>query len=407
MDRRTVLKAAGVGVLGAAAGRLFLPTSVLADAPSLPQGTVAQQGLEALPGKKPLIRKTFRPPNYETPVSVFDQALTPNDSFFVRYHLSDIPEVDVAKWTLKVGGAGAQTAAEYKLDDLRNGFPRFELVAVCQCSGNRRGFSDPHVAGVEWGYGAMGNARWAGVRLRDVLAKAGVKAEAIEVSFGGADGPPYSKTPDYVKSVPVWKANDENTLIAFEMNGQPLPHWNGFPARLVVPGWTGTYWMKHLTEVSVLTQPLQSFWMTTAYRIPRSQFPVVERFVSQEQPGSVNTPITEMVVNSLITNLEEGQKVPAGSNLAVRGIAWDGGFGIAEVAVSIDNGATWKPSQLGTDMGRFSWRQWTFQFAPASGAVNIMVRARNNAGQTQVDKLLFNGPGYHNNVIQKLSLTAA
>ena len=128
------------------------------------------------------------------------------------------------------------------------------------------------------------------------------------MSFAGADGPPSPETPDFVKSIPAWKANDENTLIAFEMNGEPLPHWNGFPARLVVPGWTGTYWMKHVTEVSVLTEPLQSYWMNPAYRIPRSQFPVVERFVSQEQPGSVNTPITEMVVNSLITNLEEGKR---------------------------------------------------------------------------------------------------
>ena len=133
--------------------------------------------------------------------------------------------------------------------------PSVEIVAVNQCSGNRRGLFQPHVTGVEWGYGAMGCARWKGVRLKDLLDKVGVKKEAIEVAFGGADGPAIDKTPDFVKSIPVWKAMDENTLIAYEMNGEPLPHFNGFPARLIVPGWTGTYWMKHLTSVNVLTKP--------------------------------------------------------------------------------------------------------------------------------------------------------
>ena len=405
MDRRTLLKRTGAAALAVVGSRALLPIRSWAAAPSLPAGTVAEQALDALPGKKPLIRKSFRPPNYETPVSVFDQAaLTPNDSFFVRYHLSDIPEVDVTKWTLKVGGPGASVSAEYTLDQLKAAFPPAELVAVLQCSGNRRGLSDPHVAGVEWGYGAMGNARWTGIRLKDVLAKAGVKPEAIEVSFGGADGPAYDKTPDFVKSLPVWKAMDDNTLIAFQMNGEPLPHWNGFPARLIVGGWTGTYWMKHLTDINVLTQPLQSFWMTTAYRIPRSLFPVVERFTSQEAPGSPNTPITEMVVNSLITNLQDGQQVSAGTNLTVRGIAWDAGYGISEVDASVDGGQTWRPAKLGDDLGRFSWRQWTYDFTPAKGTVTVMARARNNAGQTQVDNLLFNAAGYQNNVIQKLTL---
>jgi hypothetical protein len=227
------------------------------------------------------------------------------------------------------------------------------------------------------------------------------------VSFAGADGPAYDKTPDFIKSLPVWKAVDDNTLIAFEMNGAPLPHWNGFPARLVVAGWTGTYWMKHLTGISVLTQPLQSFWMNPAYRIPRSLFPVVERFTSQEAPGSPNTPITEMVVNSLITNVGEGQKVAAGMPLTVRGIAWDGGYGITEVGVSTDDGRTWRPATLGQDLGKFSWRQWSYDVVPARGDTTVMVKARNALGQTQVDKLLFNGAGYQNNVIQKLTLTAA
>ena len=164
-----------------------------------------------------------------------------------------------------------------------------------------------------------------------MLDKVGLKKEAIEVSFDGADGPAVDKTPDFVKSIPVWKAIDENTLIAYEMNGEALPDWNGFPARIVVPGWTGTYWMKHVVDIEVLAQPLKNFWMSSAYRIPKSLFPVVQRFVSQEPLNSSTTPITEIMVNSLVTNLEDDAKIKVGEAVEVKGVAWDGGYGIAEV----------------------------------------------------------------------------
>jgi DMSO/TMAO reductase YedYZ molybdopterin-dependent catalytic subunit len=251
----------------------------------------------------------------------------------------------------------------------------------------------------------MGNAKWAGVRLKDLLEKAGLTQDAIEIGFNGADGPSYDKTPDFVKSLPTWKATDETTLVAYEMNGEPLPHWNGFPARLVVPGWTGTYWVKHLSEIRALTEPLKSFWMNPAYRIPRSLFPVVERFTTQEPPNSMNTPITEMVVNSMITNLDEGAEVKANAPVKLQGIAWDGGYGISEVAVSSDGGKSWTSAELGEDLGQFAWRQWTYGLAPQQpGTITVMVRARNKMGQTQVDALLFNGAGYHNNVVQALDL---
>ena len=174
--------------------------------------------LDALPGKKPLIKLTYRPPNYETPIEYFRTAITPNDAFFVRYHLSIIPEVDAKTWKLTAGGEGANGQLELNLDDLKK-LPAVEVVAVNQCSGNRRGLFQPHVAGVEWGYGAMGNARWKGARLKDVLDKVGLKKEAIEIVLNGADGPSLDKTPDFIKSIPVWKAMDDKTLIAYEMNG--------------------------------------------------------------------------------------------------------------------------------------------------------------------------------------------
>jgi sulfite dehydrogenase len=205
----------------------------------------------------------------------------------------------------------------YVLDTLPGKMPATEVVAVNQCSGNRRGLFQPHVPGVEWGYGAMGCARWKGARLKDVLDKAELKKEAIEIVFGGADGPPFDKTPDFIKSIPVWKAIEDTTLIAYEMNGAPLPHLNGAPARIIVPGWTGTYWMKHINSIKAVTKPDNNFWMNPAYRIPLGKFPIVARFTSQET--AANTPITEMVVNSLITSHADGANVSAGT--AVGGIA--------------------------------------------------------------------------------------
>jgi DMSO/TMAO reductase YedYZ molybdopterin-dependent catalytic subunit len=403
MNRRQILKS-GASLVALAESTVLMPALARAAQFALPSGAT-EQILEALPGKVPLIKKTYRPPNYETPISFFNEAFTSNESFFVRYHLAVIPEIDAASWKLKIGGAGAEREIGLTLNDLKSGFEKVEIAAVCQCSGNRRGFSDPHVPGVQWGNGAIGNARWGGVRLKDVLDKAGVKKETIEVAFDGADGPVIDKTPDFIKSIPVWKAIDENTLIAYEMNGEPLPHWNGFPARIVVPGWTATYWMKHIVDIRLLTEPLKNFWVNTAYRIPKSLFPVVQRFVSQEPVDSPTTPITEMVVNSLVTSHEDGAEVKAGQPLEVKGIAWDGGYGITDVAVSNDDGGSWHSAVIGADMGRFAWRHWTFTFTPVrAGEASVSVRARNNAGSTQVDKLLFNGPGYHNNIVQRLAL---
>ena len=235
-------------------------------------------------------------------------AITPNDEFFVRYHLTDIPQVDAGTWKLNIGGGSANGDLQIGLDDLKR-LPAFDVAAVCQCSGNRRGLFEPHVAGVQWGYGAMGCARWKGARLKDVLDLVGLNKEAVEVVFDGADGPVLDKTPDFVKSLPVWKAIEETTLVAYEMNGEPLPHWNGFPARIVVPGWTATYWVKHITSITAVTKPFDGYWMKTAYRIPVGKFPLVARFISQET--AVTTPITEIVVNSLITSPTDGARVKA------------------------------------------------------------------------------------------------
>ena len=402
ITRRHLLQTAGAGAA------LTVPALRLAEAagadltPGVPEGVSSYVTMATLPGKKPLIELSDRPPNYETPLEYLRTPITPNDEFFIRYHLADIPQVKAEGYKIAVGGDGANDATEITLDDLKK-MPAIEVVAVNQCSGNRRGLSQPHVQGVEWGYGAMGCARWKGAKLKDILDKAGLKKEAIEVAFDGADGPSVQGTPDFIKSIPVWKAIEESTIVAYEMNGQPLPHFNGFPARLVVPGWTGTYWIKHLTKINALTKPQGGFWMNPAYRIPLGKFPIRDRFVTQET--AVNTPITEIVVNSLVTSHREGAKVKAGK-VTISGLAWDGGYGIRTMQVSTDGGKNWASATLGQDLGRFAFRPWSFDITAKKGKNSVMVNASNVIGQSQTAALIFNPAGYHNNVIQNLTLVA-
>jgi DMSO/TMAO reductase YedYZ molybdopterin-dependent catalytic subunit len=407
LTRRRLIRTAGAGVALASSGvGLKSVAAAGLDMPAaLPEGIRNSAVLDALPGKKPLIKLTYRPPNYETPIEYFRTAITPNDAFYVRYHLSFIPEVDAKTWKLAIGGDGANGQAEITLDDLKR-MPAAEVVAVNQCSGNRRGLFQPHVPGVEWGYGAMGCARWKGARLKDILDKVGLKKEAIEIVLDGADIPVSDKTPDFIKSIPAWKAIEDTTLVAYEMNGQPLPHFNGFPARIVVPGWAAVYWMKHVTSIKAVTKPESGFWMNPAYRIPLGKFPIVARFTSQET--AVNTPITEMVVNSLITSPANDAKVKAGAPVTIGGIAWDGGYGINAVEVSDNGGKSWSAAALGEDLGRYAFRTFSFSFTPkAKGKQTVTARATNKIGQGQTTELIANPAGYHNNVIHGITLDVA
>jgi DMSO/TMAO reductase YedYZ molybdopterin-dependent catalytic subunit len=406
LTRRRLLETASAGVALASSGLSLKSASAAMNLPAaLPQGVRDNAILDTLPGKKPLIKLSYRPPNYETPIEYFRTAITPNDAFFVRYHLAGIVEVDAKTWKVAVGGEGANSEVSFTLDELK-AMPAAEVVAVNLCSGNRRGLFQPHVPGVEWGYGAMGCARWKGARLKDLLDKAGLKKEAIEVVLDGADGPISDKTPDFVKSIPAWKAVEDTTLVAYEMNGQPLPHLHGFPARIIVPGWTGTYWMKHITSIKAVTKPDSNFWMNPAYRIPLGKFPIVARFTSQET--ATNTPITEIVVNSLITSPADDSKVKVNAPVTVGGIAWDGGYGISSVEVSSDGGKSWAVATLGEDLGRFAFRTFSFNFTPkAKGKLNVMARAFNKIGQGQTTELIPNPAGYHHNVIHRVTLDVA
>ena len=364
--------------------------------------TVEEAPLIALPGKKPLIKRTFRPPNFETPLADLQRPFTANDAFFVRYHHALIPEVDPREWRLHVGGPSAVRTFDLSLEQLKQDFDRVRIAAVNQCSGNRRGLFTPRVPGVQWGYGAMGNAVWGGVRLADVLRKAGVAPNALEVVFDGADAALLPATPDFVKSLPVERALDPDTLIAFEMNGRPLPHWHGAPARLVVPGWTATYWVKHLTDIRLMPQAFDGFWMKAGYRIPTGKFPSV-RFASQEAPDT--TPITEILVNSLITSHQTGARVARGRSAELAGWAWDGGSGIARVEASFDQGRSWTRATLDEDFGRFAWRGFHLPLETSkSGRVSVTVRATSQSGAQQPEMLTPNPSGYHHNIVQQLTL---
>ena len=366
----------------------------------IPDGTLAEQLMFALPGKVPLIKKSFRPPNFETPLQYFRTPITPNDAFFVRWHLAGIPELKPKDYALTVSGESVDHEIKFTLEQLKSDFKAVEITAVCQCSGNRRGLFQPHVAGVEWGVGAMGNAVWRGVRLRELLAKAGLKGNALEVVLNGAEVPAIDKTPDFVKSLPLDVALDENTIVAYEMNGKSLPHWNGGPARLIVPGWTGTYWTKQFVSAKVVSKPEKNFWMSTAYRVPRDKYKM-RHFSSQLY--APNEPITTMVVNALVTSIQSGQKIARGKPIPVKGIAWDGGAGIDRVEVSTDYGASWHKAKLGKDLGRFSFREFALELPTReNGALLVMARATSKSGETQTEQLLFNPAGYHHNVIQRI-----
>lgn len=356
------------------------------------------------PGKTDLILLTSRPPQLETPMKYFENAITPNEAFYVRYHIPPPTEVDLSSWRLKVAGS-VDKPLELSMGDLQNKFRRASIVAVNQCSGNGRSYFAPRVFGGQWANGAMGNAEWAGVRLRDILSAAGVKPAAVEASFNGLDQPVIPSVPDFVKSLGISRImEDPNVLVAFEMNGQPLPMLNGFPVRLIVPGWYATYWVKHLSEITVLDKPFEGFWMRKAYLIPDTPCGCVE-------PGTVparTVPINRMDVRSLMAMPSDGQHIAAGKMLALKGVAFDSGYGIREVVVSTDNGGTWRPARLGKDLGNYSFREWSFEWTPSrAGRYQLMVRATNRMGESQPSQPLWNPAGYMRNVVERVNVTVA
>jgi DMSO/TMAO reductase YedYZ molybdopterin-dependent catalytic subunit len=389
-----------LGTAGAATVNLS-PLTALADATiklPLPGGPDERSITTEFPQKGALILQRTRPPLLETPIEVFDQSVfTPNDKFYVRWHWSNIPtSVDVNSFRLAVRGHVNQSLS-LSLDDLMS-FLRVELVAINQCSGNSRGYFQPRVPGGQWSHGAMGNARWTGVRLKDVLDRAGVKAGAVQVRFNGMDEPVVPEAPDFMKSLDIDHARDSEVMLAYGMNGEPLPLLNGFPLRLIVPGWYSTYWVKMLNDIEVLDQPDMNFWMTTAYTIPDTPHANVQ----PGQTGFKSVPISRMVPRSFITNIKPGDSLQAGAPTLARGIAFGGDAGVSRVDFSSDGGKSWQQAQLGKDEGKYSFHQWQLRFAtPGRGSHVLMVRCTNSSGETQLDTPNWNPSGFMRNVIEQ------
>ncbi len=355
-------------------------------------------------GRLAIVAGAAGPPLLETPWEVFDKGVfTPNDQFYVRWHWAVIPTaIDVDTFKLNVRGHVNQTLA-LSLRDILHEFPRVELAAVNQCSGNSRGFFQPRVAGGEWANGAMGNALWTGIRLKDLLDRAGVKSGAVQVRFHGLDEPVVADGPRFMKSLDIDHARDGEVMIAYAMNGTQLPLVNGFPLRLVVPGWYATYWVKMLNDIEVLDQPDTNYWTKTAYTIPDTP----HANITPGETGVKMIPINRMVPRSFVTNVGSGSTLPVGKPTQLRGIAFGGDCGVAGVEVSTDGGKSWRPAQLGKDEGKYGFQQWQTQITlPSSGKYSLMVRCTNSNGVAQPDTPNWNPAGFMRNVIESTDVTA-
>jgi sulfite oxidase len=351
---------------------------------------LALRGETGSPG---LIVRSANPADFEMPLSGFETWITPAQLFFVRTHLYR-PKVDLAAWRLRVDGL-VEWELTLDMAGLRK-LPRVEMVAVLECAGNGRSFYEPGVTGMQWRYGAAGNARWTGVRLADLLRRAGIKQEARQIAFNGADVP-MGKVPDFVRSLPIEKAMHPDTLLVYEMNGQPLPESHGFPLRLAPAGWAGDSWVKWLTNITALDHEYDGFFMKTAYRRPAHTI----------APGTAvdaaaMTPVTAIKPKSVISNPVAGQRLAA-SPTTITGAAWAGESPVSHVDVSTDSGRTWRPAKMGADRARYAWRLWEASWTPpGEGSYVLMAKATDEKGETQPLVEDWNPSGYLWNVTQSV-----
>lgn len=349
-------------------------------------------------GKRDMIVRSARPLDLEMPLSGFQHPITPIDQFFVRCHHYTPAAVKIADWRLELAGL-VNTPVTLTLDELKQ-LPRLELAAVLECAGNGRAFYEPHVPGMQWEYGGVGCARWAGVRLGDVLKKAGgVKEGALDVLFDGADTP-MGSMPKFQRTITVQKALDPDTLLVYEMNGEPLPHIHGGPVRLMPSGWAGDSWVKWVQRIEVLDKPFEGFWMKSAYRHPGHGVPPG----TAVDPAQMQ-PVTNLKVKSAIATPAPNSGISM-RPVKITGVAWSNGSPVTEVDVSVDGGSTWHPARMGKDHGRYAFRLFETTWTPKSeGEHVLMSRARNAAGQTQGMEQEWNPSGYLWNVVQRVPVS--
>lgn len=392
LTRRTVI--AGVGTAALAAPVLGQKLVDL----GLPGGPSLRATTPAFPGKGEMIVQRVNAPVLETPMSVFREGvITSNDRFFVRWNWPMPTAVKAGEHRVAVGGAVKQ-AVSLTLDEIAAAGEHVSVVAINQCAGNGRGLSEPRVTGTQWGNGAMGCAKWTGVRLKDVLAKAGVASGATRVRFAGLDVPLMDGAPQFIKSIPLDIAMRDDVLVAWGMNDEPLPILHGFPLRIVVPGWFSTYWVKMLATIEVLSGEDDSYYVAKSYRVPTAP-------VTPEDKDFPSVPITAMPPRAFITSHADGAVVAKGKPLVLEGIAFGGDSALARVDLVGDG---WEiPCTLGPDEGPYAFRRWSVTLPQVAGNFDaIGARATNAKGAVQPEALAWNPSGYARNVIERITLRA-
>src|SRR6202167_4339454 len=336
-------------------------------APSLLTWALPQKQSVDVPGEDGMLLRSFRFVDVETPSIYFNTWLTPVPRFFVRNHMYEPVQLDAQAWRLSIGGE-VEKPITLSLADLSK-LETHTVVNTLECAGNGRSLHRPQVPGIQWGKGAVSTARFSGPRMRDVLQRAAVKPTGKHVMFRGLDEVP-GKVPPFIRSIPIEKALDSDTLIATHMNGSPLAKHHGFPARALVPGWVVAASCKWLTEIKVLETEFVGNFMTPGYRLPNQPVKPGEA-VKPEDTHSV----TGLSVKSVIAAPGDGATVKAG-RVAVHGAAWAGEADIAKVEVSTDGGATWSPAKLGHDQAQYAWRLWSYEWKPAKvGDYTLLSRA--------------------------------
>lgn len=395
LSRRTLIAGAGTAALAAPA---LAKLGGMIDL-GLPGGPSLRPTTPDFPGKRDMIVQRIRPPLLEAPMEAFREGtITPNDRMFVRWNWPFPTEIKAAEHRVAVGGAVTKPVS-LTLAEIASAGDVVEIVAVNQCAGNGRGLSEPRVTGTQWGNGAMGCAKWTGVRLKDVLAKAGVAEGAKRVRFAGLDVPLTDGAPQFIKSLPLDIALRDDVLVAWAMNDEPLPILHGFPLRIVVPGWFSTYWVKMLSTIEVLTGEDESHYMAETYRWPTVP-------VTPESKDFPTVPITAMPPRSFITSHSDGDTVAKGEPLTLEGFAFGGDAALEKVELV---GTGWSAAcELGPDEhGPYAFRRWrvTLPQVPQDLA-NIGAKANNINGLTQPDTLVWNASGYARNVIERITLVA-
>ncbi len=360
------------------------------------------------PEKKPMKTISDRPPLLESSRDIFTKVITPNDEFFVRWHMPDIPTyIDLETFRLEVKGSVKNVLA-LSIDDLKSKFEPVEITSVLQCGGNSRKFFSEKTGqathGVQWGHGAMGCAVWKGARLRDILNMAGVNSTAKYVGVNGLEKPALDETPKFFREMGIDEALTDELIVAYSMNGEDIPYLNGFPLKLIIPGHFSDSWVKMLSEITVFDEYQKSFFMDVAYTVPDND---CECVISGSDFEYKRKPITQMKVKSVIGYPAPNSIIKKGSHIKVTGVAFDQGKGIKEVMISLDGGKSWSATELQKDYGKYAYRQWNYAWdAKTKGEYTIMVRAINRIGNIQPlpGDIGWNAGGYQYNAVDVINV---